>query len=91
MANEAKLMELKIEKGVPTPAQNPRKGRDADVFRTMAEGDSVFFVDKQRAYDFANRGHGGRDPFHKPMIRAVEGGWRVWKVKRDPKPNGAES
>lgn len=74
----------KIESDIPIPRSRFRGG-PAATFHEMKIGDSVFFDDKKKAAQFANTGRscGARHGL-RCMIRAVEGGWRVWKVKRNP-------
>ena len=81
-------MELKIEKGVPHPnayGQNPESR--AAIWRNMSEGDSVLFETRDEAYRFCMTARADRLPGWRASQRRVEGGWRVWKLKRDPKPN----
>lgn len=78
-----------IEQGVPIPEKH------ADTLRKMKDGDSVFFSEKSKAYSFRataqtllKRGKlPGQAVF---VLRAVEGGWRVWRVSH-PEPKIAIS
>jgi hypothetical protein len=79
-------MELKIEKDVPFSHELPR-GKHAQTYKQMEDGDSILFEKHSGATSFCNalRARACADGHH-IFTRKVEGGWRVWKVKRT---NGA--
>jgi hypothetical protein len=82
-------MDLKIEKGVPPPGRHINSGTTAH-WNAMAEGDSIFFSDLKSVVNFQSTAFSAAQgtPFVSRR-RQVEGGWRVWKVKREQKSNGA--
>lgn len=77
-----KSRDLKIDRGIEVPSHQLRN-QFATVIEQMQEGDSVFFDDLTEAKRFTvclfNATAG--TPFRQ-LMRTVEGGWRVWKVKR---------
>jgi hypothetical protein len=66
---------MKIEHGIPIP---PKRGQCARyVAMAMAPGDSVFFETEDKANTLRQwlREFGG-----KPIVRKMDGGWRVWRT-----------
>lgn len=74
-------MEIKIEKGVKYEKAKS-KSLFYDTFQQMDVGDSFLIKDKNEAARWGSNAFlYGRMNSKKFSCRAVEGGWRVWRVE----------
>lgn len=78
-------IELKIEKGIPSPTL---KNELMGLIKKMQNGDSVFFDELSKARSFYAT-------MTKNKLRAtcgkVDGGYRVWKLGTKGETNGKET
>lgn len=71
---------LKIDSNVPIPTVNI----NAITWKKMRVGDNVFFESNSAANKFAQSLYQAtKDTKYRQLVRKVDGGWRVWKVKRE--------
>lgn len=70
---------IEIEKGIPIPAVK-RHRSDKYPWRTMGIGDSFLILGKKPGCAVSIARVAGRRCGRKFSVRAVEGGYRVWRV-----------
>jgi len=71
---------LKIDKGIPIPAQGGRKGTGhvQMAMKAMKKGDSLLIPGRVATNIYKQaRKYIGKDKY---TVRAVEGGFRVWRI-----------
>lgn len=72
---------MKIEKGIPVPEDARRRGMAKYPWGEMLLGDS-FFVPKRTAKNFYPTAYiAGKRRKWKFIVRNVDGGVRVWRIK----------
>lgn len=72
------MSEVKIEKNIPLPPKrNGHDPRAKQMIEAMTLGDSIFLSDKKQRNHCVNV---MRRCGYKATARAVEGGYRVWRI-----------
>ena len=77
------MKDIKIEKGVPIPQKYPGQ---LEIFNKMVYGDSFLTTEERKDSYYSSFYYltkiKGTSVNYKIVIRKVEGGYRIWKVKK---------
>ena len=72
---------MKIDRGIPIPRKGGAKGKWRNLCDEMKAGDSVLFPSREETFSLLNIIR--KTEGYTAKTRTVEGGIRVWKVKKE--------